>query len=105
MGITQSLPALVPMDVAKELVWTGRVVEAEEAKDLGLVTHLADDPHAAAMELAEEIASKSPHAIRFGKKLLSDSYGATSRPRSSSRRRCSGSSSARRTRSPPSPRR
>ena len=66
------------MDVAKELVWTGRVVEAEEAKDLGLVTRLADDPHAAAMELAEEIASKSPHAIRFGKKLLSDSYGATS---------------------------
>ncbi len=77
MGITQSLPALVPMDVAKELVWTGRIVEAEEAKELGLVTHLADDPHAAAMELAEEIASESPHAIRSGKQLVNDSYRAT----------------------------
>ncbi len=78
MGITQSLPALVPMDVAKELVWTGRIVEAEEAKELGLVTHLADDPRAAAMELAEEIASKSPDAIRFGKRLVNESYRATS---------------------------
>jgi enoyl-CoA hydratase/carnithine racemase len=77
MGITQSLPALVPMDVAKELVWSGRIVEAEEAKELGLVTHLADEPHAAAMELAEEIASKSPHAIRSGKQLVNDSYRAT----------------------------
>jgi enoyl-CoA hydratase/carnithine racemase len=77
MGITQSLPALVPMDVAKELVWTGRIVEAEEAKELGLVTHLADDPHAAALELAGEIASKSPDAVRLGKRLVNDSYRAT----------------------------
>lgn len=77
MGITQSLPALVPMDVAKELVWSGRIVDAEEAKELGLVTHLADDPHAAAMELAEEIASKSPDAIRHGKRLLNSAYNST----------------------------
>jgi enoyl-CoA hydratase/carnithine racemase len=77
MGITQSLPALVPMDVAKELVWSGRIVGADEAKELGLVTHLADDPHAAAMELAEEIASKSPNAIRHGKRLLNSAYNST----------------------------
>ncbi len=77
MGITQSLPALVQMDVAKELIWTGRILEAEEAKELGLVTHLADDPLAAAMELAEEIASKSPDAIRSGKRLVNESYRAT----------------------------
>lgn len=78
MGLTQSLPALVPMDVAKELVWTGRFVEAEEALKLGLVTRIADDPHAAALELAEEVASKSPHAVRYGKKLLNEAYGSTS---------------------------
>ncbi len=78
MGITQSLPALVPMDVAKEIVWTGRFVEAEEALDLGLVTRIADDPRVAALELAEEIASKSPHAIRFGKRLVNEAYGSTS---------------------------
>ena len=42
MGITQSLPALLPMDVAKEIVWSGRSIEAEEALKLGLVTRIAD---------------------------------------------------------------
>lgn len=77
MGISQSLPALVPMDVAKELVWTGRVVVGEELVELGLATRMDDDPHAAAMEFATEIASKSPDAIRFGKQLLNRSYHGT----------------------------
>jgi len=42
------------------------------------VTRIADDPHAAALELAEEVASKSPHAVRYGKKLLNEVYGSTS---------------------------
>ena len=41
-----------------------------EAVQLGLATRLADDPHAAAMELAREIASKSPHAVQAGKRLV-----------------------------------
>ena len=78
MGITQSLPALVPMDVAKEIVWSGRFVEAEEALALGLVTRISEDPHSAALDLAAEFASKSPHAIRSGKSLLNSAYGSTS---------------------------
>ncbi len=35
MGVTQTLPHLVGLDVAKELVFTGRVVEAEEALRIG----------------------------------------------------------------------
>jgi len=77
MGLTQSLPALVSMDVAKEIVWSGRFVEADEALALGLVTRISEDPHAAALELAEEIAAKSPHAIRSGKQLLNSAYGST----------------------------
>ncbi len=38
MGVTQALPNLVGLDVAKELVFTGRKVEAEEALRIGLVT-------------------------------------------------------------------
>jgi enoyl-CoA hydratase/carnithine racemase len=73
-GITQTLRELVPLDVAKELTFTGRIVSGEEAKALGLVTHVAEDPHAAAMELAREIAGKSPSAVRYGKKLLEETW-------------------------------
>lgn len=74
MGISQLLPTLVPLDVAKEIVFTGRTIGADEAAGLGLVTRLADDPVAEAMALASEIASKSPHAIRSGKRLLNEAY-------------------------------
>ncbi len=74
MGITQVLPALVPLDVAKELAFTGRMVEADEALELGLVTRISEDPLADATALAEDIASKSPHAIRAAKQLLNDAY-------------------------------
>ncbi len=67
---TQMLPRLVGLDVAKELAFTGRMVTGEEALDIGLATHLADDPRALAFTLAREIASKNPYAIRGVKALL-----------------------------------
>ncbi|TVT52488.1 crotonase/enoyl-CoA hydratase family protein [Amycolatopsis rhizosphaerae] len=67
---TQLLPGLVGRDVAKELTFTGRIVEGEEAVRIGLATRAEADPHAAAMALAAEIAGKSPHAIRRAKQLL-----------------------------------
>ena len=77
MGITRTLPRLVASDAAKELTFTGRIVEAEEALRLGLVTRVADEPLAAARALATEIASRSPEAIRAAKKLLNDAWTAT----------------------------
>jgi enoyl-CoA hydratase/carnithine racemase len=74
MGISQALPTLVSLDVAKEITFTGRTLGAQEANDLGLVTRLADDPLADAQALAAEIAAKSPHAIRSGKRLLNECY-------------------------------
>ena len=44
MSLTQTLRDLVPLDVAKELTFTGRILSGTEAKALGLVTRLADDP-------------------------------------------------------------
>jgi enoyl-CoA hydratase/carnithine racemase len=76
MSLTQTLRDLVPLDVAKELTFTGRVLSGEEAQRLGLVTHVAYNPLEAAMNLAREIAGKSPDAIRAGKKLYEDSWHA-----------------------------
>jgi enoyl-CoA hydratase/carnithine racemase len=78
MGITQTLPHLVGLDVAKELVFTGRTVGAEEALRAGLVTRVADDAHAEALALAREIAARSPDAIRRGKRLLNEAAWAHS---------------------------
>ena len=72
MSITQTLTRLVPLDVAKELTFTGRVVSGEEAVELGLATKVSEDPLADALETAKLIASKSPHAIRAGKTLLNE---------------------------------
>lgn len=79
MSITQTLRDLVPLDIAKELTFTGRILSGSEAKALGLVTHVADDPLAAAMALAEEIAGKSPDAVRAGKRLYEASWHADER--------------------------
>jgi enoyl-CoA hydratase/carnithine racemase len=76
MSLTQTLRDLVRLDVAKELTFTGRIVGAEEARELGLVTRVVDEPLALALEMAREIAGKSPDAIRYGKKLLEESWHA-----------------------------
>ncbi len=64
------LPGLVRDDVARELTWTGRILNGEEAVKLGIATRVATDPHAEALALGREIANKSPEAIRAGKRLL-----------------------------------
>jgi enoyl-CoA hydratase/carnithine racemase len=74
MGITQTLPRLVPVDVAKELTYTGRRVSGSDAAALGLVTRTADDPLAAAIALAEEIAQKSPDAVQAAKRLYNQTW-------------------------------
>jgi enoyl-CoA hydratase/carnithine racemase len=76
MSITQTLRDLVPLDVAKELTFSGRVLSGVDAKALGLVTDVAADPLDRAMALAREIASKSPDAIRAAKRLLETAWHA-----------------------------
>ncbi len=67
---TQVLPELVGRDRAKELTLTGRMVSGDEAVRIGLATRAADDPRAAALQLAAEIATRSPDAVRWAVRLL-----------------------------------
>ena len=75
MGGMVLLPRLVREDVARRLTYSATPVGAQQALDWGLVTELADDPLAAALSLAGEIAGKSPSAIRAAKALITQSYG------------------------------
>ncbi len=73
MSGTQTLRRLVRLDVAKELTFTGRVLSGTDAVALGLATRVSEEPQAAAMALAREIAGKSPDAIRAAKRILNES--------------------------------
>ena len=79
MAITQTLRHVVRLDVAKELTYSGRIVSGTEAVELGLATHLSDTPREAALELAYEIAGRSPEAVRAAKTLLNTAVNASVR--------------------------
>lgn len=70
MGGMVVLPKLVRSDVLRQLVYTADPVGAAQAQTMGLVTELADDPLAAALELAARLAQKSPSAMRAAKRLI-----------------------------------
>ena len=70
-----SLRRLVGLDVAKELLFTGRIVSGTEARELGLATRVSETPRDEAFELAREIARRSPDAVRAAKQLLVESDG------------------------------
>lgn len=72
MSASQTIRDLVSIDVAKELIFTGKVIQGEEAARLRLVTHVCERPYDEAMALAREIALKNPHAIRAAKRLLNE---------------------------------
>ena len=76
MGISQSLPKLMRADHAKELIMTGRILNASEAAQLGLITKIADDPMAAAIEMADGFKQFSPDAVGQSKRLVDQIWGA-----------------------------
>lgn len=76
MSATQTLRDLVRIDVAKELTFSGRIVEAAEAEKLGLVTRISGDPLAEAHQMAEEFAARNPSAVSAAKHLLETAWHA-----------------------------
>jgi enoyl-CoA hydratase/carnithine racemase len=64
------LTELTRTDVARELVFTGRIVSGSEAVALGLATRASEDPLAEARSLARQIAGHNPDTVRAAKRLL-----------------------------------
>jgi enoyl-CoA hydratase len=69
-GGTQRLPRIVGLGRALDLILSGRIIAADEALDWGLLTELADDPLARALELAQALAAFPQDT------MLADRHGA-----------------------------
>jgi enoyl-CoA hydratase len=69
---TQRLSRLIGKGRAKELVFTGDMIGAEEACRLGLVNKVLDQDHLleAARKMAQKIASKGPLAVHLSKEII-----------------------------------
>jgi enoyl-CoA hydratase len=73
MGGTQRLQRLVGLGKAKELIFTGDIIDADEAKSIGLVNQVVSEPEellSVAREMAQKIISKAPIAISLSKTAL-----------------------------------
>ena len=74
VGTLQRLPRLVGEGMARELAYTGRKVDAEEARQIGLVNRVfatREALYAGVLDIARTIAAKSPLAIRGTKEMIS----------------------------------
>lgn len=73
VGTLQRLPKLIGEGITRELAYTGRKVEADEARQIGLVNRVfatREELWAGVREIAATIASKSPLSIRGAKEMI-----------------------------------
>jgi len=69
MGGTLALRELLPVDTALRLASTAEIFSGEQAKAMGLVSAVADDPYAAALTLAQSFCERSPDSVAACKQL------------------------------------
>jgi 2-(1,2-epoxy-1,2-dihydrophenyl)acetyl-CoA isomerase len=78
-GLSWFLPRLVGPERAAELFYTGRILDANEALELGIVSRVV--PHEKLMEesmaFAGEIARQPPTALMYARQMLQHSQGAS----------------------------
>ena len=72
MGGMVLMRRLAREDVIRKLTYTAQVFSSEEALRWGFITEISDAPLESAIALAQEIAQKSPDAVRAAKQLISD---------------------------------
>lgn len=73
---TQRLSRLVGLGKAKELIFTGNIVGAKEAKEIGLVNEVVEPEKLmeTALEMAKKIASNAQIAVRYSKEAIDRGY-------------------------------
>ncbi|MEW6613897.1 MAG: enoyl-CoA hydratase-related protein [Thermodesulfobacteriota bacterium] len=78
-GGTQRLPRLVSKGKAKELIFTGDMISASEAKEIGLVDRVAPkgETVSEAKNMAKKIMEKGPVAIKYAKKAIDEGVNMT----------------------------
>lgn len=74
MGGLVALRQHCRMDVAKELTMTSKIISGTEAQQLGLVTHISQEPMVQAEALAKDIITQSPDSVAAVKKLYNKSW-------------------------------
>ena len=79
MSGVQALKQVLGADMAKRLAMTAEVIDGARAVELGLASELADDPVAAAEQLAQLLMDRSPDAVAHAKRLIDETW--TSGPR------------------------
>ncbi len=74
-GGTQRLPRFVGKGVAKEMIFTGKMISAKDAEQLGLVNKVVppDQLESALKELANELVNKPPVGVKMVKELINSS--------------------------------
>jgi enoyl-CoA hydratase/carnithine racemase len=72
MGLSYTLPRAVGLEAAMDVMYTGRSVNADEARELGLVRKVVAHEHVVseAVAYAEQIAAQPPIAVQFAKRAL-----------------------------------
>jgi len=75
-GGTQRLARVCGVGVAKDLIYSGRTIDAEEALRLGLVNGVADPVLERALQVAHSLAEKSATALALAKRLINMAPGA-----------------------------
>jgi len=70
VGATQRLPRILGKRLAKDLMFTGRALTAEEARSAGLVARVVEDLHKEATTIAEAILKAPPLALKLAKRTI-----------------------------------
>ena len=70
VGATQRLPRILGKRLAKDMMFTGRALTAEEARDAGLVARIVSDLEREQNNIAAAILKAPPLAVRLGKRAI-----------------------------------
>ncbi|WP_380057057.1 crotonase/enoyl-CoA hydratase family protein [Falsihalocynthiibacter sp. SS001] len=72
MGGMAIMPSLARADIIRKYTYTAEVFLGEPALEAGFITEINADPLRRALDIASDIATKSPDATRVAKQLLTD---------------------------------